>query len=56
MLEDIKRRRRMLQALNPFLGGMMEMFGGMGAFGGMGPFDDDDDYDYDDDDDDDDGW
>ena len=51
MLEDIKRRRRMLQALNPFLGGMM------GMFGGMSPFDDDEYYyDDDDDDDDDDGW
>lgn len=45
MLDDVKRRRQLIQAFNPFLGGLSRMFGGMGGFGG-GPFGGyDDEYD-----------
>ncbi|MFO0843522.1 MAG: tetratricopeptide repeat protein [Gemmataceae bacterium] len=40
MLDDVKRRRAMIQAFNPFLGRLEELFGGMGAFG----FDEDEEF------------
>jgi tetratricopeptide (TPR) repeat protein len=42
MLDDIKRRRAVLQAFNPFLGRLEELFGGAAGFGFDDEFEDED--------------